>query len=265
MEEVKEIASIYLSKYKERYETAESLDDELDVEMQDLLLDEVTEFGAVLYSLEEDIFDILTDFETAEQEQAEVTIESGVGGDEAALFTYEMYQHYINYMDYMGWEYDVISEEESTNSTNSSCSLNMVQFEASGTNIYQRFLAEAGVHRVARVPINSSQIHTSTCAVKVIPKRKRTMVKLDRNDLEISSVRGSGKGGQKINTANLCAVVTHKPTGKTATFFQTSRENTLASNTERAIELLEEMFQDAWVNTSESGLSRVKAIRREKR
>ena len=99
------------------------------------------------------------------------------------------------------------------------------------------------VHRVARVPVNSSQIHTSTMAVKVIPKRDKKTVKLDRSELKFDSTRGSGKGGQKINTARLRAIVTHVPTKTTVTYFESGREHTLHSNTEKAMELLEEIFQ----------------------
>jgi len=91
---------------------------------------------------------------------------------------------------------------------------------------------------------NQNPSRTLKTGVKVVPIRPKKRIKLDRKDLEISAVKGRGKGGQKINRAKIQAVVKHVPTGKTATYFHGGRENTLASNTENAIEILEQMLQD---------------------
>jgi len=64
---------------------------------------------------------------------------------------------------FLGWDYQILEEEEFDTTGKS---LNYVEIEIVGENVYQKMLGEAGVHRVARVPNNSNQIHTSTCGVK---------------------------------------------------------------------------------------------------
>ena len=60
---------------------------------------------------------------------------------------------------------------------------------------------ESGVHRVQRVPVNDTRIHTSACSVAVLP-----LLQEDRNpeellpmsDLKIETMRSSGAGGQSV-------------------------------------------------------------------
>ena len=246
MEEIQQLSKDYLVRYRDRFENAQVAEKECDPELRELIREEILESDSTLAELEEEIYDALADFDHLEAEKAIVTIEAGVGGTEAGMFAEEIFDHYIRFVEYMGFDYKILSREESGEVQGLS-GLNEVTWEISGDNVFQRFLAEAGVHRVARIPLNSKRLQTSTAAVKVFPKRNRPKMKLERSELEISSVRGSGKGGQKINTAHTRAVVKHKPTGKCATYFQHGRENTLASNTEAAIEILEEMLQDEYV------------------
>jgi len=245
MKEIQQLSKDYLIRYRDRFENVQVAQKESDPELRELITEEILESDSILTELEEEIYDALTDFDQLEAEKAIITIEAGAGGSEAAMFAGEIFDHYVRFLEYMGFDYNILSRVDcEAGSSIANSALNEVTWEVSGDNVFQRFLAEAGVHRVARIPVNSKRLQTSTVAVKVYPKRNRTKVKLDRSELEISSVRGAGKGGQKINTAHLRAVVRHKPSGKCATFFESGREHTLASNTETAIEMLEEMLQE---------------------
>ena len=61
---------------------------------------------------------------------------------------------------------------------------------------------EAGVHRVQRVPATESQgrVHTSTATVAVMPECDEVDVKIDPKDIEMSTMRSGGAGGQVCTT-----------------------------------------------------------------
>ena len=67
-----------------------------------------------------------------------------------------------------------------------------------GESVYSQLKFEAGVHRVQRVPSTESQgrVHTSTATVAVMPEADPVEVKIESTDLEISTARSGGAGGQ---------------------------------------------------------------------
>jgi len=70
---------------------------------------------------------------------------------------------------------------------------------------------------VQRVPVTESQgrIHTSTITVAVLPEAEEVDVEINPQDLEISTARASGAGGQHVNTTDSAINIVHKPTGVT--------------------------------------------------
>lgn len=87
-----------------------------------------------------------------------------------------------------------------------------------GRGARRLFKDEAGGHRWQRVPPTEKRgrVHTSTVTVAVMDPRERNEFTLYPSDVDIKTMRGSGKGGQHKNKTDSCVVATHTPTGLTA-------------------------------------------------
>lgn len=90
-----------------------------------------------------------------------------------------------------------------------------VSFIAKGRGVEEFFADEAGGHRWQRIPPNEKRgrVHTSTVTVAVLPEPTQFELKIDPNDLDWSTCRGSGAGGQYRNMTESAVQVFHKSTG----------------------------------------------------
>lgn len=88
-----------------------------------------------------------------------------------------------------------------------------MQFE--GKNVWEYFQHEPGKHSVQRVPPTekNGRVQTSLVSVAILPIREAYYHGLADRDLEITTQRGHGKGGQHQNTTDSAVRMKHIPTG----------------------------------------------------
>ncbi len=139
-----------------------------------------------------------------------VEIRPAAGGEEAALFTADLFRMYGRYAEQRGWTQEVLDQSPSELG-----GLKNVSFSLAGDDVYSRMKFESGVHRVQRVPATeaSGRIHTSTVTVAVMPEADEVEIDVRNEDLRFDVFRSSGPGGQCVNTTDSAVRVTHIPTG----------------------------------------------------
>jgi len=161
-----------------------------------------------------------------------VEIRGGAGGEESALFAYDLYRMYSMYAETKGFKIEVLNLNETELG-----GIKEISFMINGDGAYSRFKFESGVHRVQRVPETESggRIHTSTVTVAVLPEAEAVEFELNEADLIYETYRASGAGGQKVNKTSSAVRVIHVPTG---TVVECQVERSQYQNKDRATELL---------------------------
>lgn len=128
----------------------------------------------------------------------------------------------------------------------------------SGNQAEETFKDEAGGHRIQRRPPTEKRdrVHTSTITVAVLPEPTEAQIKIGPNDLEISTTRGSGPGGQNRNKVETCVIVKHKPTGL---IVRCESERSQHQNRATAISLLRAKLYEAQCNQMQEDRSKQRA------
>ena len=181
-----------------------------DPEMKELAKAELPELEEQRGELEEQLRLLLLPKDPNDDKNIILEVRAGTGGDEAALFSADLFRMYSRYADRNHWKVEVMSSSETDGG-----GFKEIIALISGERVYSRLKFESGTHRVQRVPDTETQgrIHTSACTVAVLPEVEDVDIDIKPSDLRIDLYRASGAGGQHVNKTESAVRLTHIPTG----------------------------------------------------